>query len=97
MDFGSRSLSFVKEGATTSLKTLYRGNFLYYSLRVEGLNDLRDTYLPGVLNIEFIDEFGFIMHSIEVQTSDLTGVLGPENGLLCVSENSKIICWFSVF
>src|ERR1700744_5535664 len=78
-DFGNSSLSFVKQGATTSLKALYRGNYLYYSLRVEGLNDLRDNYSPGMLTIEFIDEYGFIMHSTEVASSDLVGLVGEDN------------------
>jgi len=77
-DLGSSSLSFVKPGASTSLKALYRGNYLYYTLTVEGLNDLRDSYNSGTLTIEFIDEYGFIMHSTEIPTSELIGMLGND-------------------
>jgi hypothetical protein len=78
-DFGNSSLSFIKSGASTSLKALYRGNFLYYSLTVEGINDLRDSYNSGTLTIEFVDEYGFIMHSTEIPTSELIGMLGADN------------------
>jgi hypothetical protein len=77
-DLGTTSLSFVKEGASTSLKALYRGNFLYYTLTVDGINDLRDSYSPGELTIEFVDEYGFIMHSTKIETSDLTGMIGED-------------------
>jgi hypothetical protein len=78
-DFGASSLSFIKSGASTSLKALYRGNFLYYSLTLEGINDLNDSYNSGTLTIEFIDEYGFIMHSTEIPTSELIGMLGADN------------------
>jgi hypothetical protein len=77
-DFGTSSLSFVKPGASTALKALYRGNYLYYTLSVEGINDLRDSYNTGTLTIEFVDEFGFIMHSTEIPTGELTGLLGDD-------------------
>ena len=75
-DLGSSTLNFVKPGATTTLKALYRGNYLYYSLTLDGLDDLRDNYRPGTLTIEFIDEYGFIMHSTELPTGELIGLLG---------------------
>jgi hypothetical protein len=75
-DMGSSDLSFVKPGAYTSLKALYRGNYLYYSLEVKGINDLRENYSAGELNIEFVDEFGFILHSTEIRVSDLVGMVG---------------------
>ncbi|MBL4676902.1 MAG: hypothetical protein JKY70_11970 [Mucilaginibacter sp.] len=78
-DLGMSSMSFVKPGAYATLKALYRGNFLYYTLTVNGLNDLRDSYNAGSLTIEFIDEFGFIMHSTEIRTNELIGELG-DNG-----------------
>lgn len=77
-DFGSSSLSFVKPGTYTTLKALYRGNFLYYSLKVEGINDMRDSYGSGTLTIEFVDEFGFIMHSTAVPTGELVAMLGED-------------------
>lgn len=77
-NMGTSSLSFVKPGARTSLKALYRGNFLYYSLRIDGLNDLKENYQPGNITIEFMDEFGFILHSTEISTSDLVGMVGED-------------------
>lgn len=77
-DLGLASLNFVKKGAYTTLKALYRGNFLYYALKVQGLNDLRDNYQPGRITIEFIDEFGFILHSTEIPVSDLTAIVGDD-------------------
>lgn len=78
-DLGQAGLGFVKKGAYTTLKALYRGNYLYYSLKIEGLNDLRDHYQPGRFTVEFIDEFGFILHSTEIPVSDLTAMVG-DNG-----------------
>lgn len=77
-DLGLASLSFVKKGAYTTLKALYRGNYLYYTLKVKELNDLRDNYQPGRITVEFIDEFGFILHSTEIPVSDLTAVVGED-------------------
>ncbi|WCT14058.1 hypothetical protein [Mucilaginibacter jinjuensis] len=77
-NLGTSNLSFVKPGASTSLKALYRGNFLYYSLTLNGLNDLRENYQTGRITIEFVDEFGFILHSTEIPTTDLTGLVGPD-------------------
>ncbi|MFA6245602.1 MAG: hypothetical protein WC615_01595 [Mucilaginibacter sp.] len=77
-DLGSSSLSFVKSGASTSLKALYRGNYLYYTLTLAGINDLRDSYNAGTLTIEFIDEYGFIMHSTQIPTGELIGMLGED-------------------
>ncbi|MFD0765262.1 hypothetical protein ACFQZI_10400 [Mucilaginibacter lutimaris] len=77
-DFGTSSLSFVKPGAYTSLKALYRGNFLYYTLMINGLNDLRENYNGGTITVEFVDEYGFIMHATEIPTSELIGEMGEE-------------------
>ncbi len=74
-DLGTSDLSFVKPGASTSLKALYRGNYLYYSLQVNGINDLRDSYLPGRFTLEFVDEYGFILHAIEIPVTDLVGMV----------------------
>lgn len=74
-DLGISTLSFVKKGAETSLKALYRGNYLYYSMKLIGINDLRDNYSEGKFTIEFVDEFGFILHSTTILTSDLTAIM----------------------
>jgi len=77
-NLGTSDLGFVRVGATTSVKALYRGNFLYYTLQLNGLNDLRDNYEVGRITVEFLDEFGFILHSTEILTSDLVRVVGEK-------------------
>ncbi|MFC0514503.1 hypothetical protein ACFFGT_09835 [Mucilaginibacter angelicae] len=42
------------------------------------MNDLRDNYQPGRITVEFIDEFGFILHLTEIRVSDLTAVVGDD-------------------
>ena len=88
-DLGQATLSFVKKGAYTTLKALYRGNYLYYSLKVEGLNDLRDNYQPGRFTVEFVDEFGFILHSTEIPVSDLTAMVGEDGKPTAFVYNGK--------
>jgi hypothetical protein len=80
-DLGTHPISQLKIGASVSLKALYRGNFLYYGLRINNLNDLRENYNDGDLNIVFVDEYGFEMHSTTIDAHDLTGDLG-ENGVI---------------
>jgi hypothetical protein len=77
-DLGKATLSFVKPGAYSRLKALYRGNFLYYTLYIQGLNDLRENYQSGRLTIEFIDEYGFILHSTEIAVNELTAMVGDD-------------------
>lgn len=88
-DLGTASLSFVKSGASTTLKALYRGNFLYYSLQINGLNDLKEKYEAGNLTIEFIDEFGFILHSTEISIHDLVGMVGADGKPTAFVFNGK--------
>ncbi|MGN8072616.1 hypothetical protein [Mucilaginibacter sp. 22184] len=89
-DLGVSTLSFVKPGASTSLKALYRGNFLYYNLRVSELNDLRENYsLNGTLTIQFIDEFGFILHSTQIPVMELVGVVNDNNKVEYLMYNGK--------
>lgn len=88
-DMGTSDLSFVRAGATTSLKALYRGNFLYYTLQLNGLNDLKDNYEGGRLTVEFLDEFGFILHSTEILTSDLVRIVGERGETQYFIYNGK--------
>lgn len=80
-NFGSASISFVKAGATTELKTLYRGNILYFKLNIIGINDLRENYSAGVFTVSFKDEFDFILHQTSIPLSELTAI---------VDENKQI-------
>jgi len=86
---GVTSLSYVKIGATGRVDALYRGNYLYFKLYLEGINDLKENYLPGRFTIEFADEYGFIIHSTEILTSDLIGYVGDEKKIDHYEYNGK--------
>lgn len=77
-DLGEYSLAFVKQGATAKLKTLYRGNYLYFSLKLYGLNDLQENFRPGALSIQFRDEYGFILHSTDIPANELIKVVNDQ-------------------
>jgi hypothetical protein len=82
-------LSFVKTGAEPTMETLYRGNLLYFKLKVEGINDLKEDFSPGEFDVDFEDEYGFILHSTEVPTNQLTAVLGHDNKVNYFEYNGK--------
>jgi hypothetical protein len=86
---GTISLSYVKSGAIAKLDALYRGNYLYFKLTIEGLNNLKENYAPGKFTIEFVDEFGFNLHSTEIPTSDLIGMVGDDNKVIQFEFNGK--------
>lgn len=89
-EFGKSDLSFVKKGAYGKLEALYRGNILYFNLYILELNDLKDNYTNGNFVIHFEDEYGFIIHSKEISTSELTGNLdGDNNTIIAFSYNGK--------
>ncbi|MFB9843992.1 hypothetical protein [Mucilaginibacter ginsenosidivorans] len=77
-DLGTTNLDYVKTGATTAMKTLYRGNFLYFKFYLYGLNDLRDNYNRGAFTVSFLDEHDFRLHSTEIPVSDLVGIVGDD-------------------
>ncbi len=87
--YGIHSLSYVKEGASAQLDALYRGNFLYYRLTLKNFTDLKSAYNPGVFTIEFMDEFGFIIHTTEVPTNELVGMMGDNNVIQSYVFNGK--------
>lgn len=78
-NLGTAGLNYVKPNASADLDALYRGNILYFKLTLIGLNDLKEEYTPGIFTINFKDEYGFILHSTEVPTSELVGLV-DENG-----------------
>ncbi len=88
-DLGTTSLSFVKPGATTALKALYRGNLLYYSLAVAGLNDMKENYSNGAFTINFKDEFGFILHSVEIPRDEMVGMVGDDGKVMYFHYDGK--------
>jgi hypothetical protein len=78
-DLGSYSLSYVKTGATATMKTLYRGNNLYYKFFLLGINDLKENYgRGGSFTISFLDEHGFRLYSTEIPMSDMVGIVGED-------------------
>lgn len=87
--FGSYSLSYVKENASAELNALYRGNILYFKLTLNGLADLKENYSPGQFTINFEDEFGFILHSTEVSTRDVIGLIGNGGKVEFYQYNGK--------
>lgn len=76
--FGKGDLGYIKENAYTEMEALYRGATLYYKIKIEGLNDLKEDFTPGSLIIEFNDSHGFIIHSATLLTSDLIGQMNNE-------------------
>lgn len=78
-DFGENKMDFVKAGAYTSLNAVYRGDILYFKLELYKLNDLRSNYRSGGLTINFLDEFGFILHETYVANSDMMRIIGFNN------------------
>lgn len=88
--FEDVSLSFIKNGAYAKLDGLYRGNYLYFNLYILGFHDLKDNYKSGIFTLYFTDEFGFIVHSTQIPTSELTGMLGENNvDIIAYTYNGK--------
>ena len=87
--FGTHSFGYVKEGASTQLLAVYRGDVLYYRLDLHGLNDLRDNYSGGGLAINLLDEFGFQIHSINIDKSELIRILDENHETSHFEYNGK--------
>jgi len=88
-DLGTFDLTFVKPGASMVIKTLYRGNFLYYSVEILGLNDLKDNYSSGDFTVSFQDEYGFILHSVDIPLNELVGSVNSEGKVVMYHYNGK--------
>jgi hypothetical protein len=87
---GEASIDFVKKGASGNISSVYRGNYLYFRLRLHGINDLKDNFYPGNFTIEFLDEFGFVINSIDVQTSELIREVGDDGTTDSYEYNGKM-------
>jgi hypothetical protein len=85
---GTASLSYIKADATSKLEALYRGNILYFKLKIIGLNDLRN-YNSGVFTINFKDEFDFILHQTIIPLNELTSILDENNQISYFEYNGK--------
>lgn len=88
-DYGFRDLSYIRQDVSANLSAVYRGDILYFKLDLLGLNDLRDRYTGGGLSINFLDEFGFQIHSTTIEMSQLTRILGNDNETLNFEYNGK--------
>jgi hypothetical protein len=88
-NYNDYALDFVAHGAYTHMTAVYRGDVLYFNLRVNGLNNLRDKYRGGNLTINFIDEYGFEIGSTEVGIGDLTQILGSGKETLRFEYNGR--------
>lgn len=88
-DYGSIELDFVRKGASTDLKAVYRGDILYFKMDIEGMNDLREKYSGGGFAINFLDEYGFQIHSTTVEMSELIRIVGNNNETIKYEYNGK--------
>jgi len=77
-NLGRSSLGFVKPGAFSMMQTLYRGNYLYYKIQIDSLNDLKENYVGFGFTLELKDQYGFILNSVPIQLSDLIGFIGDD-------------------
>jgi hypothetical protein len=87
---GRATIDFVKKEASVDVNSVYRGNYLYFMLRFDGINDLRDNYLPGSFTVEFLDEFGFMIYSVNIPTSDIIRTVGADGTTDHFEYNGKI-------
>jgi hypothetical protein len=88
-NYDQYALDYVKPGAFTELIGVYRGDVLYFNLTVKGLNDLREKYRSGALNLNFIDEFGFEISSVSVSVNELIRILGANNKVVQFEYNGQ--------
>ncbi len=88
-DYGKYELDYIKPGSYAKLDALYRGTNLYFNLYILGFNDLKENYASGLFIIRFADEFGFFIHSTEVPTNELTGMVDENNKIIAFRYNGK--------
>ncbi|SCW88351.1 hypothetical protein [Mucilaginibacter sp. NFR10] len=84
------SLNFIKRGAYCNIKALFRNGNLYYTFKLFGINDLSDNYLPGRLTVDFIDEYGFVLHSAIINTTEMTKNLDDSGNTSFYSYTGKV-------
>jgi hypothetical protein len=68
---------------------VYRGDVLYFKMDLNGMNDLREKYSGGGLTINFLDEYGFQLHSTTVEMSELIRIVGYNNETMNFEYNGK--------
>ena len=89
-DLGTRSLDFIKKGAYSIINTVYRGNYLYFKLKLDSINDLKESYFPGKFTVTFLDEFNFAIYTIDISTEDLIGSVDESGKIAEYKFNGKI-------
>jgi hypothetical protein len=87
---GVASIAFVKNGASVDVSSVYRGNSLYFKLEFRGINDLKEHYLPGSFSLDFLDQYGFMIYSVNIPTSELIGSIDPAGLTVSYEYNGKI-------
>jgi hypothetical protein len=87
---GVTSIGFVKKGASVDVNSVYRGNYLYFSLRFDGINDLRENFMPGSFTADFLDEFGFMIYSVNIPTNEIIQTIGSDGLTAHYDYNGKI-------
>jgi hypothetical protein len=75
-------MDYVRKGAYSELRAVYRGDVLYFKIGIYGLNDIRERYTGGALIINLQDIYGFQIHTFPVQISELTRIVGDNNKTL---------------
>ncbi len=88
-NYGTKELDYVKVGASANLKAVYRGDLLYFKMDLEGLNDLRKRYDGGGISINFLDKFGFQIHSTTIKMNELIRIVGDNNETIKFQYNGK--------
>jgi hypothetical protein len=73
-DLGESSLAYLKPGAHAQLDCIFRSNKFYFNLSILKFNDLMKFYPNGSFQILFKDEYGFILYSTDIPTSELTKI-----------------------
>jgi hypothetical protein len=84
------TLDFIKRGAYSNIKALSRNGNLYYTFKLYGINDLSDNYLPGRLTVDFIDEYGFVLYSAAISTTEMTKNLDDAGNTSFYSYTGKV-------
>jgi hypothetical protein len=89
-DLGEASINYIKKGASGNIKSVYRGNFLYFRLQLDGISDLKENYYPGSFTVQFMDEYGFVINSVDIQTGELIGEMNEYGIVNSYEYNGKM-------
>jgi len=79
IEFPKQSLDFIKGGASSKFAFEYRGNEVYFRLSLYGMEDLKENFNSGSFTLNLIDNFKFVLFSIEIPTNEFIGVLASDD------------------